>query len=164
MIVECSRELRREYDRVLKDQNIRAEVDGILKQYDSPDFLSEFRDAIFASKRDKQFSSTFLKTTSLMFITMMDHAFPSLSLMRPSYQKDDLASFAYWVSCLSPDKRRDVARIAYIATVAEQQRAGNTSATAQAMRILLVTLAANANDDNRSKQIARELLALVDER
>lgn len=166
MIVEISRVLRREYDRVLRDPNISAEVDGILKQYDSPDFLSESRDAIFAMRRDKQFSSAYsiLKTSSLMLLTMIDHAFPILSVMKPSFQKDDLASFAYWVSCLSPDKRKDVVRFAYIAMVDEQQKSGNKSETALAMRILLVTLAANANDDDRSKQIARELLALVDGR
>ena len=88
-----------------------------------------------------------------MFMTMASEVFPS---------KSGFDSFWRWANAYSPEERRALVRLAYLATVWEQEQEGTGHPVAFASRIVLMTLAANANEDPTSKDVARELLAYVD--
>ncbi len=151
MILERARNLKKEYERTLNN----PEIAGTLEGYQNPAYIAECRHAILSSVNDPQMAEghRLLPVVSTMFMTMATEVFPS---------KVGFDSFWRWANAYSPAERRALVRFAYLATVWEQEQAGAKHPVAFASRIVLMTLAANANADPTSRDAARELLAYVD--
>ncbi|MBZ0138726.1 MAG: hypothetical protein K8H87_03005 [Pseudorhodoplanes sp.] len=88
-----------------------------------------------------------------MFMTMATEVFPSNA---------GFETFSSWANAFPDVQKSELVRFAYLPTVREQEQSGSTHPVALASRIILMTLAANANDDSISKEVARELFSYID--
>ena len=155
MVLTRAAELKKEYERTLADPVTNLEIRKTLETYEDPEYIVGCRDIILSTTEDPQFRDAHqvLPVVATMFMTMVDEAFPSNSTA---------TRFSSWADAFSGTRRRELVRFAYIATIGEQNQAGARHPVAFATRIILMTLAANANDDPTSRGVARELLAYID--
>lgn len=151
MVMERAAALKKEYERTRTNLEITQNISA----YQDPAYIVGCQDTILASIKDPDLrpAHDILPVVASMFMTMASEVFPS---------NLGFESFWRWANAYSPAQRRELVRFAYLATVWEQQQAGPRHPVAFASRIVLMTLAANANDDPTSKDVARELLAYID--
>jgi len=151
MMMERSAALKKEYERTRANSEITQNIGA----YTDPAYLVGCRDAILSTtdNTDLEAARQTLSEVATMFMTMASEVFPS---------SVGFESFWTWANAYSPKQRRELVRFAYLATVWEQEQSGARHPVAFASRIVLMTLAANANDDPTSKEVARELLAYID--
>ena len=147
--------LKKEYDRTHADPTINIDVTKNLETHKDPAYLVGCRNAIFATVENPRYRSAhqILPSVATMFMTMASEALASNS---------SISRFSIWANAFSGVQKRELVRFAYIATVWEQEQSGSTDPVSFATRILLMTLAANANDDPTSKEMAREMFSYVD--
>jgi hypothetical protein len=150
MVLERAAALKKEYERTRSN----AEITMNIEAYQDPDYIVGCRDTILSTLHDPSVrpAHEILPVVATMFMTMATEVFPS---------NVGLESFSRWADSYSAQQRRELVRFAYLATVWEQEQAGARHPVAFASRIVLMTLAANANDDPTSKDVARELLAYI---
>ncbi|MBY0323303.1 MAG: hypothetical protein K2X72_31590 [Reyranella sp.] len=151
MVLERARNLKNEYERTLNNPEIAETLEG----YKDPAYIAECRQVILSTVNHPEMGEghRLLPVVSTMFMTMATEVFPSNS---------GFERFWRWANAYSPEERRALVRFAYLATVWEQEQAGPRHPVSFASRIILMTLAANANEDPTSKDVARELLAYID--
>ncbi len=151
MVMERAAALKKEYERTRTDPEITENI----ATYQDPGYIVGCRDTIFSTINDPSLGSAheILPVVATMFMTMASEAFPSSM---------GFESFWRWANAYSPEQRRELVRFAFISTVWEQKQSGAKHPVAFASRIILMTLAANANDDPASKDVARELLTYID--
>lgn len=148
--------LKKEYDRTYADPKTDSELKKILDQYSDPEYVRGIRVAISASAQDCNYEHAFqiLPLVATMFMTMASSAFASDS---------GFSSFSKWANAFPQSQKRELVRFAYIATVWEQEQSGPKNPVSFATRVLLMALAANANDDAISKETAKYLFSHIDQ-
>ena len=151
MILERAAALKKEYERT----RMNAEITANIKAYEDPEYITTARDTIFSTMTDEAFKPAhgILPVVASSFMTMATEMFPS---------DRGFEQFSAWADGFSAAERRELVRFAYIATVSEQELSGTQHPVSFAMRIVLMALAANANDDQRSKAAARTLMVYID--
>lgn len=150
MVMERATNLKQEFERTRNN----PEITENLKQYSDPAYIAGSRDAVFLTIKRPEFQSAtqILPLTATMFMTMASHAFDS-----PSRFED----FEGWANAYSDADKRNLVRFAYLHVVWEQEQSGARHPVAFASRIILTTLAANANKDTVSQDCARELFSFI---
>ena len=155
MVLTRAAALKKEYDRTYADPTIDLEVRKNLETYKDPAYLVGSRNTILSTAQDSRYKAVheILPVVATMFMTMATEVFPS----NAGFER-----FSSWANSFPDVQKSELVRFAYLSTVWEQEQAGSTHPVAFASRMILMTLAANANDDSTSKEVARELFAYID--
>jgi hypothetical protein len=169
LAIEFAKDVKTEYSRVRADSNLSKEVDDVTRQFYSPQFLHESYSFILDNSSSEEYKESYdlLYPIANMFIIMADHAFPKSSLvpkslLKLSFGNSGWETFGKWSLSLDPDIKKEIVLFAYLATVLEQSKSGGASPIAYNFRVLIVALAANANPDATSREIANRIFKLIE--
>ena len=145
-------DLRKEYNRTLGDPVANASLEQHLEVFRGPEHFAGAIDAISAMTKENDEIGSILPLMTVAFMVMANETFASNSLFD---------NFGEWANAFSHNQKRELVRFAYIAAVWEQQQVGKENPFALAARLILMTLAANANEDATSQKTARALFSYM---